>query len=284
MLAFGGGLTVSNLFNQVTQYLDTLLIGRMLGATSLGYYDRARQLFVMPLFQVMAPLSGVSIPTLSRLSDAPERYMRAYLRMQQALLMVTTAFSAFLVIYGDVVIRLLLGARWSPVGPVLQAFAIGGLIIPVSSSVAWLLVTQGRSRDLAYWSPFSLLFRCAAIVCGYPWGILGIAASIALFQYLSFIAFSIWAGRSGPVSTTMVLTNMRPSILAGIASCAVGLPVKATLVGASGIVLLSVGAIASVLVFTSTLWLMSAGRTGLVDAWNLAVTAIGKRNGVDDAK
>jgi PST family polysaccharide transporter len=270
MLAFGGGLTISNLFNQATQHIDSILIGRMLGASLLGFYDRAKQLFLMPLMQLIGPLNNVSIPTLSRLTNTPEKYKQTYLRIQEKMLILTALFSAFLVVYGDLIILFLLGPQWSFSGPILQALAVGGLIIPVSSSVSWLLVTQARSRDLAHWAPFSLIFRCVAILCGYPWGILGIAISIAIFQFLSFISFGIWVGRKGPLTAIMVFKNMTPALVAALISCSASYLTKMALEEHSSILSLGVGAVVSGLIFFIVLWMIPQGKSALLDMRSMA--------------
>jgi len=274
MLLFGSGLTLSNVLNQVTQYLDGILIGRMLGAVPLGYYDRAKQLFVMPIFQLVGPLANVSIPALSRLTSAPARYAAAYLRIQEKLLLATALFSAFFVAYGDVVIRVLLGAAWSPVAPVLQAFAIGGFVGPASVSLSWLLVTQGRSRDLALWSPCSLALRCAAIAVGYRWGIVGIALSIAASQYVAFFAFALWVGRKGAVGSGMVLRNMVPPLASAVASGTLAFVTKRALSDAAPLVSLGAGALVASVVFLCILWSMPAGKSALRDLWNLGKAAM----------
>ena len=276
MLAFGGGLTISNLFNQATQHIDSILIGRMLGATPLGFYDRAKQLFMMPLTQLMAPLSNVAIPTLSRLTDEPEKYARTYLRIQEKLLIATAFFVTLLVIYGDLLITVLLGENWSAAGPILQALAIGGLIIPVSASVSWLLVSQGRSRDLAYWAPFSFTFRGIAILFGYHWGILGIAISIAAFQFLSFVAFTVWVGRKGPVTSLMVIKNMHSTLFAALVTCIMGYFAKWFFADSHPILSIGLGAPLLAAAFLTSLWLIPSGRFALLDMRNLAMRALSK--------
>jgi PST family polysaccharide transporter len=276
MIGFGGGMTISNLFNLGAQYIDGILLGRLFGATPLGYYDRGKQLFLMPLTQLMAPLSNVAIPALSHLSDTPDRYAQAYLRAQEKLLIVTAAFSGLLVVFGDNIIYLLLGPHWEQTGIVLRAFAIGGIIVPVSSSVSWLLVTQGRSRDLACWSPFSLLFRCAAILCGYPWGIMGIAVSISFYQYLSFIVFSLWVGRKGPVTAIMVWKNMAPTLIAALVSIGIAFSVKMALSGYSLFLSFGIGATAFCALFLAVLWLIPVGKMALIDMYSLTKMALTK--------
>lgn len=274
MLAFGGGLTISNMFNQVTQYIDSILIGRMLGATPLGFYDRAKQLFMMPLAQLMTSLSNIAIPTLSRLTEAPEKYAHTYLRIQEKLLIATAILVTLLVVYGDLLITVLLGENWSSAGTILQVLAIGGLIIPVSASVSWLLVSQGRSRDLAYWAPFSFGLRGVAIFVGAHWGILGIAISIAAIQFLSFVVFTLWVGRKGPVTSLMVIKNMSPTLFAALLACFMGYLAKSFLVDTTPILSICLGVPLLVATFLMFLWFIPSGRFALLDMRNLAKQAL----------
>ena len=101
MVAFGRNLTGYNFLNYFSRNTDNLLIGRVWGAQQLGLYSRAYQLLLLPLDQICAPLDGVAVTALSRLTETPERYRQAYLRILEKVAMVTMPGVALMIATSD---------------------------------------------------------------------------------------------------------------------------------------------------------------------------------------
>ena len=80
IMSFGANLTGFNLVNFFARNLDNILIGKYSGAIELGYYDRAYKLLLFPIQNIIAPLSRVMIPLLSRVQDDKPRFRDLYLQ------------------------------------------------------------------------------------------------------------------------------------------------------------------------------------------------------------
>jgi O-antigen/teichoic acid export membrane protein len=59
LLRFGKNVSISDVATFITRNIDNLLIGWACGMTPLGFYDRAYTLMMVPLQQLLSPLSGV---------------------------------------------------------------------------------------------------------------------------------------------------------------------------------------------------------------------------------
>jgi len=101
MLSFGGNVTGFNVMQYFARNADNALIGKFWGANELGLYSRAYQMLLMPMQQINAPLAAVAVPALSRLSDSPERYRDAYLKILEKLVMITMPLGAFMIATSD---------------------------------------------------------------------------------------------------------------------------------------------------------------------------------------
>jgi PST family polysaccharide transporter len=76
------------------------------------------------------------------------------------------------------------------------------LFQPIVNTGGWVLVTQGRAREMLHWSLISAPFSILAIVIGLPWGALGVAAAYSFARVFVISPLMFWfIGRSGPVST-----------------------------------------------------------------------------------
>jgi O-antigen/teichoic acid export membrane protein len=199
MLGFGANLTGFNMVNYVARNLDNILIGRVWGAVSLGFYAKAYGLLMLPLRQVNAPIAAVAVPTLSRLQDDPARYRRYYLKSITMISFVTMPAVMFLIVMSAEVIRVALGPQWSPAGQIFALLGIAALTQPVTTSTGWLYVSQGRGRDMFVWGVVASTITAFGIVLGLPWGASGVAACYTLSNVVMIPLLCWFVGRKGPV-------------------------------------------------------------------------------------
>ena len=245
MLTFGGDVTGYSMINYFSRNADNLLIGRFGGAQVLGLYNKASQLLGLPTDQVNEPLFSVVIPALSRLTDSAARYRQAYLRMMEKVIMLTMPVVALMIVAADWLVQLVLGPQWSQAAPILVFMSISGLFAPLMNTGGWLLVTQGRTRDMLHWSAINAPLAFVPIVIGlHYWGAVGVAASYSVVRLLVANPLQFWfIGRTGPVQTAdfyrllapftcavataigacLLFRRLMPSVspLVGFASCAV---------------------------------------------------------------
>jgi O-antigen/teichoic acid export membrane protein len=77
MLQFGGYLTAGSFINSVREQLPYVVIGYSFGAAAVATYERAYRLLLLPVVQMMPPMSAVALPALSRLQNDPVKFRRA---------------------------------------------------------------------------------------------------------------------------------------------------------------------------------------------------------------
>jgi O-antigen/teichoic acid export membrane protein len=218
MVALGRDLTQFNVLNYWARNLDNFLIGRFWGAAQLGLYNRAYQLLLLPLQQVTTPLSSVAISALSRLNGDDERYRQAYIRMLEKVALACLPMTTFLFLHAPQVVDVLLGPRWHDVAPVFMPLAAAGMVQPITATFIWMLVSQGRRRDLRRWSLVGTALSCGAIVAGLSGGVIAVATAYAACELLVRAPLLAWVvGRSGPVRVPDVLAAIRPGVMASVA-------------------------------------------------------------------
>ena len=200
MLTFGGYLTGFNLTNYFSRNADNMLIGWYWGATPLGFYDRAYKLLTFPLLQINAPLMGVAVPALSRTLDDPARYRRGYLTMMESLLLITIPLMAVVYVTRDLCVEVLLGPQFRDSVPIFAWLGVAACFQPFMSTLGWLLISQGRTREMFQWSIFASAVSVISFLAGLPWGPVGVAACYVVASGLIHLPTLVyWTTRSGPV-------------------------------------------------------------------------------------
>lgn len=288
LLRFGAGVTGFNISNFFARSLDNILIGRFSGAAQLGFYDRAYKLLVLPLQQVNRPIGRVLIPALSRLRDEPHRYRHAYLRVVQQTLLLIMPGVITVMITADTLIPLLMGDQWGPTSAIFSWLALSGLHQPLTTTIGWLFISQGRTTEFARWGLVNAAVCIAAFVVGLPDGALGVARSYALADTF-ILAPAVWwvIGRKGPVRTRDLVGLAVPFAVSGAASAVLVLAASHGLriIGISGWPLLLASGLCGYAGFFAVLSLMKSGRASLAETLTLvrsaqaaARTLIGRRS------
>ncbi|MBU0994024.1 MAG: lipopolysaccharide biosynthesis protein [Proteobacteria bacterium] len=151
LITFGGNIVGHDVLNYIFRNLDDILIGRIAGPTSLGYYNRAYQIATLPLKLINTPLSTVTLSGLSLLQNDPKAYRHYYLMSVHYIAFVTMPVIAMLTFLAPQIITLLLGDQWVEAGEFFRILSIGAFYQPVTNSTGWLFISSGRTREMLTW-------------------------------------------------------------------------------------------------------------------------------------
>jgi PST family polysaccharide transporter len=269
MLSFGGNVTGYAVVNYISKNCDNLIVGRIFGPQPLGLYSKAVQLLALPTDQINEPLATVSIPALSRLADSPERYRQAYLRIMEKLIMLTMPAVTLMLATSDWLVRIVLGSQWDYTARIFIFMGVAGLFQPVASTGGWLLVSQGRVRDMLRWSLINAPISIVSIVAGLPWGVVGVAASWSLGRVLLANPLLFWfVGRSGPVRMSDFYRLLAPFTSASLFALLACYAFRRFVVIANPLVGFVACGIIVALAMILVLALLPAGRKALADIKN----------------
>lgn len=208
MLSKGLHVTGYNFIYFLSQSIDQILIGRLWGAGSLGYYRQAKQLVLVPVNQLQNPVGNVSLPLLSALQNEPDRYRDYYRKIISILAFATMPIATYLFVYSKDLIHLLLGDKWMSSAPICSAFAIAVFLRPVLSTCEFVMVASGQTRRYLLWGLISALWVVASFIIGAYWGPLGIAYAYAISIYVAFLPSLWFSFQNTPVSISLVFKAM----------------------------------------------------------------------------
>jgi len=180
MVKFGMNTFGNFAVNYVTRNLDKVLIGWKHGSQSLGFYDRAYYLFVMPVNQLSYPLTNVAVSALSKLHDDAERFKDYYLKSLSILAFIGMPLSAVLTLIGRDFILLLLGSQWGKAGEVFSFFGPGIGIMLIYGTHGWLHLSLGKADRWFRWGILELAVTALFFLAGLPFGVTGVAVAYVL--------------------------------------------------------------------------------------------------------
>lgn len=195
MLNFGMNTYGNFASNYVSRNLDKVLIGWRHGAQSLGFYERAYYLFVMPVSQLSYPLTNVAVSALSKLRENPQEFRSHYLKVLSMLALIGMPLSASMTLIGKDFLLLLLGPHWNKAGEIFSVFGPGIGILLIYGTHGWLHLSLGRADRWFRWGILELLVTVLSFLIGLPFGALGVAFAYTVSFYVLTLPGLWYAGR-----------------------------------------------------------------------------------------
>jgi len=185
MIVFGSQMTLANVVQYLSKQSDQILLGWWSGAHALGLYSTAMQMLLLPIRQMLAPLTSVAQVTLSRLQGDDIGFRRAYLLLVKIVSYATMPLMAVLAVLAEPVVKVFLGEQWLDAVPIVMILASAGWILAVNNTMGWVLMARGQGRRMLRWNMIMAPVMIVAFSIALPWGAVGMAWAFLLVVYAS---------------------------------------------------------------------------------------------------
>ena len=185
--------------------LDNIFISQRFGESALGVYNRAFQLYMVPVAQFIWPLEKVIlVHSESKIEQVGSGSF--LLRMQNQLHILSGFAFSVLGSIGYLLVPMLLGQNWSETSQVLSSLCIAGLIqVPMLVS-HWGFLTSGKNSGLFSIGLIRLVsFALALAALGTKLEYIAFAVVIA--NLVSWSSSLFWLNRSHPYAEVRNLLN-----------------------------------------------------------------------------
>ena len=136
--------------NYISANLDRLIIGKMIGAQSLGYYNLAWQLVMFPLSKINPVVNKVAFPIYSKVQDDNVTLSKYYNLSVSSLSLVTVPLLAFLSFFSVDVVEIVFGSQWGKAADLLTILAFIGILKALANPGGAVLLALGRA-DIGFW-------------------------------------------------------------------------------------------------------------------------------------
>lgn len=259
--SFSIWLTLSTAMNTVNWRFDQLLVGGLLGKETLGHYAVGDILAQTPTRETTAPLVKTLFPAFSRISSDSERLARAYQRSQALVTAIALPAGVGVALIAAPLVELVMGAKWAPAVPVIEALSVVFALQTLGSLVSPLSMALGDTKTLFRRSFLLFFVRLPIIVSGTVlFGLPGLIYSRCLTGLIgSAIDMSLVKKLIGVSVLDQLLANWRALAATALMAAAV-LTVRTNLLAeASSLALIFVSATTGALTYfavSAALWLI----------------------------
>lgn len=184
--------TLHGIFNYFAQEGDNIVVGRILGASTLGIYDMAYTISTLPISEVADVVNRVTFPVYVQIEHDRRRLQRAFIKSTMAISVASLLISSFVFFFPKEIIIILLGQKWILAVPLLRILALYGFLRAVSGPASVLFLSVGKQKYVAGMTFFRFITLAITI---YPFvvifGVMGAAycALLSVFVEIPVIAY-----------------------------------------------------------------------------------------------
>lgn len=191
LFRFGGTAMSTSLVRHAYTNADRVLIGRLFGTASVGFYSQSYTVTNIPAQSVSQVTNSVLLPVYARVRDDLGRLADGYATAFRLVALLTVPLSVGLLLLAPQVVITLLGEQWRPSIVLLQILAGMALFRPLAGTTSPLFLALNRPGLNLATAIVQALAMAPLVLLLYPLGVEGIAAAVTGAFALGF-AFSMW--------------------------------------------------------------------------------------------
>jgi O-antigen/teichoic acid export membrane protein len=178
LLSFAFGTYARGLLEYMSLTIDNMVVGSVLGVTSLGYYDKAFASAQRAYNKLTVGGPTVSFRTLSIIQDEPERFRRALEKIVVSSSILTYGVFAVLGVMGPHLIVLLFGEKWQLSVIPFQMLCLGGALRTANAFAGAAANARGWMWSNVWRQGAYVVLIAAGVYAAAPWGINGASAAV----------------------------------------------------------------------------------------------------------
>jgi lipopolysaccharide exporter len=224
--SFGSQVTAIGLLRFGAVSLPTLVIGRVLGSSVLGQFNRADLLIRLPLDRLTDSIGRVVFPALATVNRQPERFFSGYSIATGAATAVVLPVSAFVALTAEPIVSVLLGPGWEQAAAVLPLLSIATGVSSLTLFFGVSLEALGRLKGKLFTGVLVLASAAVGLPLAARHGLQAVAGTVLALEILRFGVLSLLLSRVQASGLKLVFRPFLAGILVMLCVIAFVLPMR----------------------------------------------------------
>ena len=184
----GKWVTGFGVFDYLFQNIDDAIVGKILGAASLGVYQVAYRISTLPVTEVADVFYRVTFPIYVRISGDVNRLKKAFVKT-----LLTSGLFIFIIglivfMFPSEMVLIILGPNWLSAAQVLKMLAIYGILKGITGIMQSLFLAKEKQEYITFTTFISLTVLVITI---FPllkiYGLIGVALSAVIGTTIGLI-------------------------------------------------------------------------------------------------
>ncbi len=187
IFSFGIWVFIRAQVTYFTRNVDNMIVVRFLGTTSLGFYERAKNVMNRPQKRISGRTRQVLLSAFSRLQEQPERVRSAFRKVMLSMSIVNIPVQLGLLVVAPAFVNVVFGPKWMPIVTTLQILNISGLINAITITMIPIITAHGRVKENAIRTGIGAVFFAGFGFAGVRYGIEGVAVGMILYRLVDLL-------------------------------------------------------------------------------------------------
>lgn len=137
--------TGTHILDYLSNKLDIIIIGKILGTTELGIYNLAKELVVRFVSLIKTVVQKVALPIISNNNNDDTAVISRFLSLTKVVAYICIPICITVAVFSESVVRTLYGNNFIEVSPIVSIFAICTMFSSIVSFVDMLGIAKGRT-------------------------------------------------------------------------------------------------------------------------------------------
>lgn len=190
LFGFGKWVLGSSIFTFLLVQGDDILVGKVLGASALGFYQMAYKISNMPATEISHLIAKVTFPVYSKIQGNLQKLRELYLNVLQLTTFLSIPIAGIIFLFAHDFTIIFLGEKWLPMVSVMQVLAIYGALRAIGATTGVVFLAVGQP-EISTKIKFAQLIVMSVLI--YPftihWGILGTSMAVITYAFIfNFVA------------------------------------------------------------------------------------------------
>lgn len=188
----GKWITGAGFFNYLFGNVDDILVGRILGVSSLGLYQVAYRISTYPVTEVAGVFGSVTFPVYVKISNDIKKLKEAFFKMSLWVAFLVIPFGLLIFLFAKEIVVFILGPKWIEAINVLKILSIFGIIKAITDPAYSLFLAVKKQKYVTFSTLAGIAGLAASIVpLINKYGVVGagISALIGTIVSVPFIIF-----------------------------------------------------------------------------------------------
>lgn len=221
LFSFGSKLLATSLLNAIYDNIQTIVIGKLYAAKSLGLYSRATHFADLPSQQFTSVFMRVTFPVLCKVQDDLDRLTSVYRRMLRVSAYIVFPLLIGMAAVAHPMIEVFLGKQWIECAYMLQIICFAKMWYPIHAINLDILQVSGRSDLFLKIEIYKKIVSLSLLALSAPFGIIAMCYSNLLSSLICLYINTYYSSKILGISLLSQLKDLFPTISLAIVMFAI---------------------------------------------------------------
>jgi O-antigen/teichoic acid export membrane protein len=190
LFEFGKWLSVGGILSFFVSQGDNLMVGKLLDATALGFYQLAFALGTLPAVEIARSLGNILFPLYSKIQKDRQLLSAFFIKISRLVFALIIPASFGLAVLAKETVGFVYGSRWLPMVPILYIVLALALLKVIDYLINPLFVGIGRPKTTTLVSVFQAIVMFSLIVpLTHKYGMVGTGLAVLISLLFAEIIF-----------------------------------------------------------------------------------------------